>query len=125
MRKSNKLLYTLKFYELSFSGYSSKEAYLKCCKWLANNIIGKDERFESVTFSITPDEKDTNTFKIELFCNLEEEEFKDHFCLKCKELHGLFYLSDSPGCGSCKMMAYRKQMLEKIQPKRDYLKGSL
>ena len=108
-----------KFYSKKFSGGSTKEAYLKACKWVATNILADDEISKDVTWSITKS-KDLPTVELELFGMVNDTEHVNQFCKVCKEFHCSFYINQQQNCNNCNMMAYRSQAEEKGRLKKNY-----
>lgn len=118
-------LYTLKFFEASFKNEESKKAYLKACQWLAENIISKVE-MEDILFKVKKvKDSDLPTFKVELYITLEEEQFVDSFCARCKEFHSSFYLNQQYNCDACNMQSFRKGLNQKLGIKKSYNKEKL
>ena len=117
---------TEKFFETNFSHEESKKAYLAACKWIAVNIISKVEVSESVTFSIKKDSNaDLPTFKIELYCSINESDLQKKFCDRCKEYHKSFFINQEYNCGTCKARAYIDGVKQKINTKKSYRKERL
>ena len=116
-----------KFFEKRFSDFDSKDAYLKLCKWLAQNVISKEvEIGKEVTFGVFKVEgADFPTFKLELYCSLNETDLRNGFCERCKEFHKSFYINQEYNCNACKVMAYMDQVKLKLSSKRSYRKERL
>lgn len=67
-----------------------KDAYLKATKWVAVNIISRDE-FENVQVKYEKD-KYATSITIHLFAALNKEEVMSKHCKICKEMHSSFLL---------------------------------
>jgi hypothetical protein len=111
-----------KFFEITFKHDISKKAYLEACKWLATEVIDKDDMSE-VLYEIEKI-KDTEepTFKVSLYTSLDNMEFKENFCNRCREIHKSFFVNENTNCDTCKMQAYLKQYEAKIAIKEQYKK---
>lgn len=98
------LKYSKNFYEIEFSDPVSKNAYLKACKWLAQNIYNNQELSKYVSVQIQKAEKTKiPTFNVILSIELDMKELKNNYCSKCKELYTIFYAIDTPDCKKCKL----------------------
>lgn len=108
--------YSEKIYEISFSNKVSKDAYLEACKWLALNVYGTPLA-QWITVKITKFKKKKGdpTFVVELFATINEEEVKNSFCKKCKQMYTIFYSIDKPRCEECKAFLYRKELKDQIE----------
>ena len=112
----------IKFYERNFEAENSKNAYLKACKWAATNVVNKVEIGD--TFWRIMKVKDANlpTFKIELFCLLDEKASREEFCEKCKEFHRSFFINQFYNCNSCNMRSYTECLKSRLKIKKQYRK---
>lgn len=112
-----------KFFETTFEGETSREAYSEVCRWVADNVVKKDEigetfwKIEKVKTAGLP------TFKLELYATLESKDLKDSLCTRCQEFHKLFYLNQQYNCDACNMVSYLKQAEEKLRVKKHFRKG--
>ena len=116
-------IYSEKFFEQKFSDKVSKKAYLDACKWLAQNVYSKPVS-EYVTVKITkvePTRKNPKTtFVVELYASINENEVKDNFCNKCKQMHTIFYCIDKPECEKCKAFIYKKNLYDRIKGIKEF-----
>ena len=111
-----KSFYSEFLYEISFSDKVSKQAYLRACKWLAQNVYGKDEFSDYVTVKIIKDKKrKLPTFTVKLFITINEKEMCEDYCGKCKQLHTIFYSVDKSDCTACKLNGYRSKLHDNIK----------
>lgn len=108
-----------KFYSREFSGSTTKEAYLKACKWVAKNILTDNEIAQDVTWRITKSE-DLPLVVLELYAFVKDTEHVKSFCGACKQFHSLFYINQQQNCNGCNMMAYRSQAEKKGLIKKGY-----
>lgn len=113
-----------KLFEKLFSSKNTKDAYMKACKWIAMNILNKVETGD-ITYKVTRVESSLPTFKLELFINLEEKEFRDNRCKRCKEFHKLFYINQDYNCSACRMMGYVDEAKERLKAKKTYKNSKL
>lgn len=101
----------VKFYERDFvSTDSLKKAYLKSCKWIANNIM-KEKEFDNVVWKIEKVSNTTISLKLYFALNLSEEKSKN--CKICKEFHNSFYINTKYNCDKCNLNAFLNKMKEK------------
>lgn len=113
-------VYSEKFYEIKFSDKVSKTAYLEACKWLAQNVYSKPIS-EYITVKITKEVVKKNiTFKVELYASINENEVKEDFCKKCKQMHTIFYCIEKPECDKCKAYVYKKKLYDRIKGIKEF-----
>ncbi|MBO7695411.1 MAG: hypothetical protein J6T10_22530 [Methanobrevibacter sp.] len=115
-------------YVKQFKNKVSKQAYLEACKWLAQNVYSKVELSKYITVQIIKEnvnKKQLPTFTVKLFMTINEEDLKDSYCKKCKQLHTIFYSIDKPDCDVCKMNGYRKQLQTNVSSLVNNWKGKL
>jgi hypothetical protein len=113
---------TQKLYSKTFVSDTAKSAYLKACKWVANNVLNKVE-IADMMWNIKRIEANLPTFKLELYVAIEESEFEAGFCERCKEGHTAFYLNHQYNCQRCNMQAYKAQIIEKLNIKERHYKN--
>lgn len=115
--------YSVIVFEKSFSDDVSKNAYLKACKWLANNLYNKVELSESLYVQIIKNnEEKSPTFVVKIFAKNSETKCKEDFCKKCRTINTVFYQVEKPNCDNCKANAFHKKMEKEIKTKRDFYK---
>lgn len=118
--------YNEEAFSKSFTDEKRKVAYLDACKWLASNIISKEDELCEFTFKIKEDkEAELPTFKLILYVTLDEKELRNRHCNICKEAHSAFFINNKVDCNSCNASAYQKRMEDMIKQKRLFLKGKL
>lgn len=108
-------------YERKFVNKVSKQAYLDACKWLAVNVYGKPDLSKYITVQITKEKK--NMFSVKLFMTIDEREIKTNYCLRCQQLHNLFYSIEKVDCNKCKLHAYRNELHNQVKNMVDFWKG--
>lgn len=107
--------------ERKFKNKVSKKAYLDACKWLAINVYSKPDLTKYITVNITKEKG--NVFVVKLFMSINERDVKLNYCLKCQQLHSLFYSIDKIDCSMCKMNNYRNEIHNQIKNMVDFWKG--
>lgn len=111
-----------KFFSKEFTAVKSKDAYLKACKWVANNVVNKitdiGETFWKIEKIVEEDTK--TTFRLELYCLLDTKEEVDKFCANCKSMHKAFFINENYNCNRCNMKAYVDRMRIKLDVKKEY-----
>lgn len=116
----------VKFYERDFSSSESKNAYLKACKWVAKHVISKEEELGITYYRITKsNESEKPTFTLELYCSIPTAEHQESFCRACKEFHSKFYINQQFNCDKCNHNAFKKQIRQKLNIKKNYRKEKL
>lgn len=115
----------IKFFEKEFKSEESKNAYLKACKWVAKNIISKVEIGETFWNINKVENASLPTFKLELYCMLDESEFRQGFCDKCQQFHKAFYINQFYNCNRCNMKTYTEYAESKLIIKKTYRKERL
>lgn len=117
--------YSEDVYEISFSDKVSKQAYLKACKWLAQNVYSKDELSDYISVQIKKNkERQLPTFTVKLFITVNERDLCRSYCDKCKQLHTLFYSVDKVNCETCKLNGYRKNLHDNVKNMVEFWKGA-
>lgn len=123
-----KQLYSEEITRKEFTDEVSKQAYLKACKWLAQNVYCSPSYSEKISVQIMKRENKevqkikgkkkevivSYTFIVVIFISLNEKEMKEQFCKNCKHLHNVFYSIEKPRCEECKFTAYRKFVQSQI-----------
>ena len=115
-----------KFFQKEFINEESKKAYIMAFKWITKHIVGKgdlDDTYYKMNKVLNEDQ--TTTIKIELYANIDDKDFDEHFCTVCKEFHTKFYINEHYDCNCCNKAAYSKQAKEKLRIKRNYRRGLL
>lgn len=122
-----KLIVGTKFFQKIFTGETHKQAYLKTCKWMLENVILAEEIDLHDTYHkvIKLDKEEVPTYRLELYAVLENKTMEEHFCTICKEMHSKFYLNTEYCCAACKQKAYVKQTDHKLRIKKSYRKDLL
>lgn len=115
--------YTEKFYSLSFSGETMKDAYMRACKWYATNVLSKDE-LHNVQVEYVKD-KQFPTVTIHLYAVLTEEELQAEHCKICKEFSSSFFIHETVDCNRCTMLGYANRQKAKMAVKVAYYKECL
>ncbi|MEG0153615.1 MAG: hypothetical protein RR744_10680 [Cellulosilyticaceae bacterium] len=120
------LKHTEEIYKISFSDPVSKRAYLKACKWLAQNVIGKDELSE-LLYSITKEDVTTQlpTFKITLFASVDEKELREKHCQICMATHSELFKHDNCNCAWCNTKGYQRRTDDAMRQARLHYKQLL
>jgi hypothetical protein len=110
-----------KVWQETFEHNDSKEAYLKACKWVANNLLKIKVEVGELMWNINRiQEADLPTYKLEVFSAVDETEFKNSFCKRCQEFHKAFYLNQQFNCDNCNMTGYREQLAERLRIIKNY-----
>lgn len=115
------------FYTKEFTAVKSKDAYLKACKWVANNVVNKVTDIGETFWKIEKvvDESKKTTFKLELYYTLEVSDEIEKFCKNCKEMHKLFYINEHYNCDRCNMKTFVARIKIKMEIKEQYRKERL
>lgn len=104
-------------YKKIFKNENSKLAYKECMKWLACNVVGKEEISQNISFQILKDHKEKiPTFIVHLYLKVEEEKCREMFCEKCRNMYSSFYQIQKMHCEECKFNTFRKH-------NKQYLEG--
>ena len=115
-----------KYFEMIFKAETAKQAYLKACKWLATNIISKDELSETTWKTKKIEETATHaSFKLELYCMLDDQEIAERFCTTCHDMHKSFFINEEYNCSRCNMITFRKRLKESLDVKKTYRKQKI
>lgn len=120
-------MFSEKVFEKSFEDEVSKEAYLKCCKWVAKNIVSKkDELGENYTYRVDKDkEKQLPTFVLTVYATIDMEKIKERHCNICKEMHCAFFINEQYDCNKCSVNGFHKRLDENMKVLRKFLKDKL
>lgn len=120
----------VKFFQKTFTldvdnHETGKQLYARVNKWVADYIIKKVEVGETFWRVSKVSDSDLPAFKLELYALLDSEEASKNFCNRCKEFHSSFYLNQQFNCDACNYTAFKKQMKEKLQIKKEWRKSRL
>lgn len=118
-----KLFYSKQFYSKTFGGVSTKEAYLKACKWYATNIIAEG-KFKNVSVEYKK-EKCGNAVTIVIYTLMPEKEVLDIHCENCRSMHSSFFMNEDTNCNRCSAISFHKRLENKISVTIDYYKSIL
>lgn len=118
------LSYSKKFAQKVFNGKTTKEAYLKACKWFAINVMSKDELQNEITVKYKKDSH-CPSITLELYVSLDESTLREKHCKICKEFHGLFFINENCNCSWCNTKAYQKRADEMIREKKNEFRRKL
>lgn len=110
-------------YQKDFSGKNMKDAYMKACKWYANNILSNDELHDMTAEYIKDNENSIVTLRVST--SIEEKDVKAHHCAICKETHKAFFISENTNCAWCKVDAYHRRVEDSLNNRRAYYKGKI
>lgn len=109
-----------------FVGKTSKDAYLKSCRWVYDNIYNvQDEIFNKICYTVEPVSGNLPSCRLSIYCIVEEEEVAQSMCKACEDVHKLFYFNSEKECAICKLEPYRKRIREKIGIVNRYYKDEL
>jgi len=118
--------YAAPFFTKRFSAETKKEAYMSLAKWVATNVVSNQDEIGE-TFWNAAEDKDANlpTYKLTLFCMLDETERKNKFCNICKTYHKSFFINQDYNCSKCNMISYVARLEEGLSIKKSYRKERL
>lgn len=108
-----------KIYEKTFTGRTTKDAYLKACKFMSQKIIGKDKT-KHIVHKI--EKTKYCEVKLTLYAEVEESEIMDNMCSVCKQAHAATFLKeDKYQCELCKILPYKKRAAERLKRIKEYM----
>lgn len=117
------MLISEKLFDKVFEGKTQKEAYLSCSKWVASNIIAKNN-CRYITYKAEKEGAFAGKVKLTVYITVEEEEIFEHNCEICREASSLFYLSGGRHqCDACRIPSFRKRESDRLESIREGLKG--
>ena len=105
--------------ERIFVGSTTKDAYLKACKYMSQHYVGK-ERTEHIVHKI----KKLDVCKVELtiYAEVEEQEIMDNMCSVCQQANAATYLTENKyKCEMCKIPPYKKRAKERLKRIGEYI----
>lgn len=109
----------LEVFRKKFENENKKEAYLNACKWLASNIISKQD-LGSFTFEIKEKKViDGFCFVLILSASVNESELFEGHCTACKTINNNFF-HDNEACSMCRAKAYRYRIENKLNVRKGY-----
>ena len=112
---------------MKFSAGTTKEAYLKCCKWISTNVLAKNNS-DYITYKIYKigDKNYKQDVKLEIFITVDEQEIHERNCAICQEMADSFFMSKNKYmCETCKLKPYRKRLHGRLQDVEKGLKGKV
>ena len=110
------------FFSKTFIENTSKEAYLKACKWVAKNIVSNNN-YETKDLKDTfwkVEEEKQGEMKLTIYCLLDFSEKEKKFCELCQSYHKRFYHNEDRDCSRCNHKAFKSRIYEDLRIKRSY-----
>ena len=108
-----------KIYEKIFTGATTKDAYLKACKFMSRNFVGNEKtqhivnKIEKVKYC---------QVRLTIYVEVEEKEIMDNMCSVCKQTHAATYLNENKyQCELCKIPPYKKRTAERLKRIKEYI----
>lgn len=121
--------YSKRILSKEFCDNKSKNAYMKVCKYLAENIISNDKISNNVSYTITKGEYDDDSgiykYILEVYVKVNEDDILNQHCNICKETHSSFFISEETNCNWCKIHALQRRIEEKVKVKQTMVKESI
>lgn len=133
--------YSVKILDKEFEGDISKEVYLQACKWLAVNVYSSPSYSENIsvqikkstkeiekpvknnkTGKITKEVQTRTVFTVSLYCVRSLKDAISEHCRSCKQLHTIFYMSDSYDCSTCKLNVLQRKIEHDVNGLADTLR---
>lgn len=106
-----------------FSGRTTKDAYLKACKYMSQNFVGKGKT-EHIVHKI--EKLEYCKVKLTIYAEIEEQEVMDNMCSVCRQANAITYLTESKyKCEMCKILPYKKRAEERLKRIIEYIKEGL
>lgn len=100
---------------IKFLGSSSKDAYLKACKFISQYIE------LPVTYEIKKLNEDIPAFEVTFYVKLDEKDFSSRFCDICREFHGKFYINQQLSCNNCNMLNFKNRYENALREKKNVM----
>lgn len=122
------MLYIQKFYEKTFKSKSSKDAYMKACKFIASKVVSNTSKVEAAKIAweiIKEKDVDLPTFRLVLYAKFDDTEFMKQTCQACKDFHCSFFVNENYNCSRCNKAGYEKNIQQKLGNITDYLRKIL
>lgn len=113
-----------KFGKESFSAETMKEAYLKATRWVAVNVVSKDE-LKDVLVKYQKSTEKFPTVTVHLYVTIDETEIREEHCKICKEAHSSFFINENFNCSRCNVNSYQRRAEAKIKVKKQFYKEVL
>ena len=122
--------YIHEFYKQTFKAEDSKNAYMKACKFVANNIISDKSKVEAskVTWAvqrIKVEDGGLPTFQLTLYYTFDDTEFMKQTCDACKQFHKSFFINENFNCNRCNKVGYEQNVTQKLMIGSEYFKKML
>ena len=108
----------------TFRAETTKEAFLKASKWVANHILanGLDA---SVKYKDVSD-LNIRAIEINVFVTMPVNKVMERHCKICEETRKVFLMGQgSIMCTECKVKAYDRRMKDTIKVKQEYTKEQI
>lgn len=120
--------YSKRILKKDFFDKGSKDAYMKVCRYLAENVISNADVSESISYTISKgydEEKGLHKFTLELYAKINETDVLTQHCKICKETHSSFFISEETNCNWCKINALQRRIEDKMKIKQKYIKEKM
>lgn len=121
--KCEELTYAYKFGSKTFTGSTTKDAYMKAVKWYATAVISKD-KIHGIHAEFVKSKTEPKV-TITLWAALDESTVREEHCKICREMHSVFYSNTNYDCNMCSVLGYLKRLEQKASIKAYYCRGVL
>ena len=101
------MYYSQMYAQKEFVGKNMKDAYKKAVKWVATNVISKQQLKGTMVEYIKSTKSTTITVK--LYIKLDTKDVLQRHWDVCREVNSLFYINQNVNCNQCSVKAYRKR----------------
>ena len=115
--------YCAEFGKKKFTAETMKAAYMKAVKWVATNVLSKDE-LHNVLVEYDKD-KQSPTVTVHLYAAFPEKEVKEQHCKCCEEMHHSFFINENNNCNICAAAGFQNRLEQKMKIKQSYYKEAL
>ena len=119
------MFYSQKVKSYTFSGSSTREAYIKACSYLMNILTSN--KFKNASFKIDKiEEKEENIYiTASIYTNLGLNAEQSHYCKTCKGINSSSFIHDKRTCSKCKLKAFLSLAKEKAMVSKRFYKEEI
>lgn len=109
--------------EKEFKAGTTKDAFLKASKWVANHVLANDLDL-NIKYSKYYD-GDLKVVKVTVLVPLSTDKIMERHCTVCKEMRKTFLLEERNICAECKLSAYQKRAEQMVKTKQEYAREKI
>ena len=99
-----------------FTGKTTKDAFLKASKWIANHLVAKDQEHICYRIEKAGGQFGEKKVRVYFYVMEQEEGILEQNCKVCQEVNNHFYMKENRYmCYTCRVNPYRERIKGKLK----------